>query len=517
MPYFSFSKIAPMKYLFIFLALFLCVKNHAQRNDNTWLFNQWMSNSLKFDFRQEPPNIDIIAINMQIAETNSSFSDNIGNLLFYTNGETINNWNLELVEAGDSLNIGYWADAAGGYRIINGAFFLPCPADSNQVYLIYMFMDHFSGGVNPLTKVQYAKIDIAANNGQGKVLAKRMPILTANTDIGFRHAGAVRHANGRDWWILVPSHKEAKYYRILLTPDGFSEPEEQEIGFREPITLFYTNRNLFSQDGSKYADYDQLNGVQFFDFDRCTGLLSNPVKIDYMPSPMDINYQSGVAFSPSGRLAYVMYALNNYFELRQYNLDAADIAASEQLLSSCSEFDGQLECSMWNIMLAPDDNIYIGAYIDSFGMHIIREPDSLGISCGFEFGGFDLPVGNTRFNMPYFPNYRLYDVPGSACDTLGIDAPPPPPSATVEEQGGKGGKLVISPNPAGQDCSITYQLEKRRNGTISVWDSYGRQVAEYQLEAASGTVQLSGLASGVYFISLSVAGQIVQTEKLVRF
>ncbi len=34
----------------------------------------------------------------------------------------------------------------------------------------------------------------------------------------FQVASANRHANGRDWWLLVGDNREQKFYRWLFTP-----------------------------------------------------------------------------------------------------------------------------------------------------------------------------------------------------------------------------------------------------------------------------------------------------------
>ncbi len=511
-------KSKPMRYISLLFSLFHFLQSHAQLNDNIWLFNQVPPNSFKIDFRQAPPLMEVLNINMRLSFTNSSFSDNEGNLIFYSDGEYINNRLGELMENGDSLNTGYWASQDGGYRVFNGVFALPSPGDSTKFYLIYMFLDHLTGA-NPMTKVHFALIDMAANNGLGKVVDKNIPFLTGNLELNFKHAGAVRHANGRDWWILIPNRMEPKYYRILLTPAGFSTPEVQEIGLNPPTTdpNYYIGPNLFSPDGIKYADYDFRTGVQFFDFDRCTGLLSNPVKVSYTAGPLDNNGQSGVAFSPSGRFAYLTYAQDFGLEMRQYDMQASDIVGSEVLISSCNLIDGPWVCEMGQILLAPNGKIYVPAHVDSSAMHVINKPDSLGIMCEFEYGGFDFPLDFARTVMPYFPNYRLYDVPGSACDTLGIDAPPPPPSGTVSVHG-QGGGIKVYPNPASSDeIRILFERPNLYNCTLHLYGVTGQAVHHWELSAGQQeqTFSLEGFSAGMYFWSVASEGRQLGTGKLI--
>jgi hypothetical protein len=240
------------------------------------------------------------------------------------------------MENGDSINAGMVASSyANGYPVSKGAFFLPKPGDSTTCYLFHMFLELTPSYT--LTKLLYTVIDRTANNGLGKVIEKNVPLLSGDAQLNFNHAVAVRHGNGRDWWIIVPHLMQPQYFRLLLTPEGISAPEVQEIGFKEPTNdpNDYRGTSLFSPDGTKYADYDFLTGIQIFDFDRCTGLLSNPVKIDYQWDPLWNNGESGIAFSPSGRFLY-MTRKKNGFELVQYDLYAADIPASEVVIYACN-------------------------------------------------------------------------------------------------------------------------------------------------------------------------------------
>ncbi len=47
-------------------------------------------------------------------------------------------------------------------------------------------------------------------------------------------------------------------------------------------------------------------------------------------------------------------------------------------------------------------------------MHVIKQPDSLGITCDFVQGGLELPKDS--YTIPTFPNYDLGALPGSPCE-----------------------------------------------------------------------------------------------------
>jgi PKD repeat protein len=64
-------------------------------------------------------------------------------------------------------------------------------------------------------------------------------------------------------------------------------------------------------------------------------------------------------------------------------------------------------------------------------LHVINEPDSLGLACEVCQHCVELPSVNS-FSMPNFPNYRLGHLEGSPCDTLRA----PPVAAWGYEPGG---------------------------------------------------------------------------------
>ena len=89
------------------------------------------------------------------------------------------------------------------------------------------------------------------------------------------------------------------YYSLLLTPNGLSTPFYQQIG---PYLQYNSlGQSVFNPQGNKYANVDHINYLQIMDFDRCSGLFSNPVHIPILDSA----FASGAAFSPNGRYLYI--------------------------------------------------------------------------------------------------------------------------------------------------------------------------------------------------------------------
>jgi PKD repeat protein len=69
---------------------------------------------------------------------------------------------------------------------------------------------------------------------------------------------------------------------------------------------------------------------------------------------------------------------------------------------------------------APDGKIYIFDFLKQ--IHVINKPNEKGSACDVRQGYIILP--EYPAGIPYYPNYRLGPLDGSACDTLGIDNHP---------------------------------------------------------------------------------------------
>ncbi|MCB9338875.1 MAG: hypothetical protein H6577_12170 [Lewinellaceae bacterium] len=262
----------------------------------------------------------------------ASICDSTGNLLFYTNGIQIANFEHQIMENGDSLNPGSIANAnyTQGYTLVQSEVILPMPGNSNLYYLFHLRIDHNNIVGLYRNTLFYSKVDMNANNGDGKVVEKNQVMLDL-TDMGrFGILTAVKHANGRDWWIWVTEHGLNNYFYFLLTPEGIGGPFEANL---EPEFDVYTlGKIVFSPDGKKMGRYETEHGLYFYDFDRCDASLSNPV---FIPLP-NSSLGGGLAFSPNSRFAYISASNSLVF---QFDLWEDDIAAS---LDTVAVYDGYM-------------------------------------------------------------------------------------------------------------------------------------------------------------------------------
>jgi hypothetical protein len=153
--------------------------------------------------------------------------------------------------------------------------------------------------------LRYSLVDMSANNGAGKVVEQKKVIINQRLDYG--KIRACRHANGRDWWILVNKFVDNAYYRLLLDPQGLQLDGLQEIGTISELGL---GQAVFSPDGNWYArinpiKYAEPYYLDIFRFDRCSGMLYDPVQylIDFA------NTIAGLAISQDSRYLYEILSI----------------------------------------------------------------------------------------------------------------------------------------------------------------------------------------------------------------
>lgn len=419
--------------IFILLLLFQSLTSYTfsqqafvqEKRDYVWLFG-YASDAMVpgfggsvINFKEEPPLIYEEFRPMNLSITAASICDTAGQLLFYTNGIKIDNANHVTIENGAGLNPGEYADdfQEEGYRVPQGALFLPDLGNSNQYYLLHTTLEYSIPNVilTHVSSLRYSLIDLEGDILLGKAIEKNIELITDTLNVG--ELTATRHANGRDWWVLVAEYDSPRIHRHLLTPNGFVYEGMQELETRLPLGLA---QGTFAPYGSKFVRYSIVSigteqYIDIFDFDRCTGLLSNQQTISYIdnsPSP-------GAAISPNSRFLYI----SSFEFVYQYDLWASDIESTRQTIAVYDGFLGPLSTTFFLAQLAPNNKIYISANNTVNYLHVIHNPNASGALSEIEQHGVKLPTLN-RFSIPNAPYYGLGPLDGSSCDTLGLDNHP---------------------------------------------------------------------------------------------
>ncbi len=416
-----------MKKILLFIALFCPLLLQAQKHDYNWItgYDGFSKDSIQAEaqefgltfssFLDEKISKKYIYSKIWMRSTSTTMSDKNGNLLFYTNGSIIHNKDNNILKNSEKFNTTKYQEEDSNKGLSNGQAItaLPHPNKENLYYLLYGKMavgkGIYSLGLN------YALIDMNGDNGKGEMKIKNEKIIEDTLVLG--DITTTKHANGRDWWILQFVDKTNKYYRILLSPKGFEVFSPQIIGDTLETVI---SQACFSPNGKKFARCGLKNSgtpAQFniYDFDRCTGLLSNHKRLKYY---VEKESAAGISFSYDSKLAYTF----SNTRAIQWDLSAKDISTTGDTIAF---YDGYKEedkyaTNFYLPQIAPDGKIYINSSNGSKYLHVIHTPNKKGKDCQLQQRGFRLKSWNA-FSIPNHPNYRLGPLDGSPCDTLGID------------------------------------------------------------------------------------------------
>lgn len=483
--------------IFLFLIFLLHTNfSNAQKRDYVWCFGD----SAGLDFNASPPTTFLSGFST--SEGVSSISANQGNLLFYYGDSVqagytlaIKNINHGIMQNGDSI--------LGNTSCTSGPIILPYPSDTAKYILFHLNY--------PPIQLYYSIVMFDSVNQLGHVTQKN--ILLVTNDTLTEKIAAVKHANGRDWWLVEHSYSSDKFIKFLVTPAGISGPFNQNIG-----SVFGYDDSVgeitFSRNGDKlvYATYG--GKIDLYDFDRCSGILSNWKKVGpIVPLANDVFY--GCEISASGKYLYVTSIITGSCRLFQYDLTSTYIPSSKTLVytnNRDSVMFGQLQ-------LAPDNKIYMAnafdpgfpfnTTYDSLNMYIgvINNPDSAGLQCNF--APYSVYLGGHRsfFGLPNMLNYNLGSLTGSPCDTL----------TGVNTLNTNTTQLNLCPNPATNHVNITYQFKTNEQALFTLYNSMGQEVVRKTLYGAFKSLLLhtNTYHAGMYYYKVVMKNKMLQTGKLV--
>jgi hypothetical protein len=343
------------------------------------------------------------------------------------------------------------------------------------------------------------------NSGLGAVTQKN--VLLSNADY-LDGMISIRHGNGRDWWLVLHKWNGSNVFdKYLITPSGISNVIPQSIGINFDVDA---GEFSYSYETSKFLSVTVNTEIQVLDFDRCTGLFSNPVTIQN--GGFSAYGSIGSSISPNGNLAYISNT-NNIFgdslRLYQYDLTAPNINQSRQTI-----YKQKVPASGGFHAVGPDGKIYISClyeygypYADSIhniysdNLSVINYPDSIGLACDFQPFSVNLGGQRTYWGLPNNPNYEAGSLVGSPCDTLvGMGESPQIQQAT----------LNVFYHSSWEKTFINASNLKGKSGHLLVFDMQGKVVHSESINIVNGyytrDISMEGKAHGVYLV-------IVQTEE----
>lgn len=488
--------------------ILLIFEAYSQNQNSLWMFGD--SSLIDFSNTSNPVT-DYSAIRSR--GSSASISDNNGNLLFYYSATTgcfeflnpcdqngkLYNKNHQLMQGGDSLITGL---------AYNEGVIIPDPSNNNKFYLFIL-------GVTGSYGVYYAIIDMSQSNGNGAVLQKNIQLVNWEPDDGII---AIKHGNGKDWWVIAKrgtiwtGTNLNEWYLYLVDSAGVHAQPMQVVGSLTSSTITHLSYN---SQTNKICFLNYKGLVEIYDFDRCTGIISNTITIhpEVVPTP---RFWS-TAFSSSGQYLYVSTS-DSASCLYQYDLFASNIPASRITIDSFYDF-------AWGggtLKLAPDNKIYYSIawndgvnfnfpYPDTaynmynMNLSVINDPDQPGLACNFTPFSFYLGGKRTYWGLPNNPDYELGPMAGSMCDTIvGVSEVYLP----LKDE------FYFYPNPAKDEIKINYACKS--NCVVEIIDITGRIVLNKIINEK--LISLQKIPGGTYYIALkednkTVARDLIQIIK----
>ena len=335
---------------------------------------------------------------MIASEGTATICDGNGQILFYTNGETVYNKLHQVMQNGSGL--------MGHNSAFQGVVIVPVP-NNDSIYYIFTadaFERNYANGY------RYSIVNIKSNGGLGDVISKNNLMYAPSTE----RLTAARHANGVDIWVIT-NDLNSNVFRAYLVTCNKLQPAPVISTAGDVLNLddaMPIGAMKVSPDGKQLCQthFPLLDGLtkenffQIFDFDNSTGVISNPRKIT-VPN----NRYYAPEYSPDSKLLYVT-------KIQDSTIDQFEATLSSAGLIVASRVSIPATIGFFGLQIAPDNKIYAAKM--TYNLSVISNPNVKGIGCNFELDKIHL----TSYSGLNFPNYINDIALNSTINFLVIDS-----------------------------------------------------------------------------------------------
>lgn len=260
------------------------------QSNNIWYFGDGAG----LDFNPDPddPNAPVprpVGHNRNIPAGTTTISDETGQVLFFTDGESVWDLNGDLMNNGD--NIG------GNNQASEGVIAVPVP--QNQTIFYVFTTQRAADGSN---RVSYSVVDIKTDNptGVGSVVTKNNFLFSPSTE----HSAAL--ASGDTTWVLFHELGNNTFRAYPVSQFGIGQPVFSSVGSNHGFNTGVGSMK-FSPDGSQVAVTIQdgnCSRLEIFNFNQGTGRLTEYALLDLGCTGEEIY---GLEFSNDGSRVFVSF------------------------------------------------------------------------------------------------------------------------------------------------------------------------------------------------------------------
>jgi gliding motility-associated-like protein len=351
---------------------------YAQRQTANWFFGL----SAGLDFNCNPPDTIRGASSFYALEGSSSISDENGNLLFYTNGDSV--WNRRHKVMPNGYGLGQ--NPQCGNSSTQGSLIVPVPESDSLFYIFTTDCAEWNLG----NGFRYSIVDMSMNGGMGDVRVRSVKLI----DTVVEKIAAVHHSNGKDIWVLTHKFNSDEFYAYLITKNGINTTpivsKQGQIQYYSPALPF--NRTCmargmmkFSPDGKKLIVLSTSDcnlyplRAEMFKFNDTTGA----VNLDYSIDDPDSTMYYAASFSFDSKL---LYLTTGWLNVNLHQFDVENSNSSTSFLASKIVIHTRPQMSnpsmLVGLSMAPNGKIYISTnreYLDA-----INYPNLRDTFCGYQ-------------------------------------------------------------------------------------------------------------------------------------
>lgn len=376
------------KFYITIIMTILPILAFSQGENDNWYFGNYAG----VNFSNPSPTA-LTNSQMYTEEASGAVSDSNGNLLFYTNGETI--WTREHQPMQNGTGLTGHTYSTQQLAIAKN------PANPKQYYV-------FTAALTEPTSsfIAYSIVDMTQGNivnGQplGKVLTnyKNIPIVDQNGNQFQTEAiTLVMHSDGVSFWVLVPNGNNLYSYRV--TAAGFNPiPVVSSVNMLSeliPTSYFGIRASPKIDSGSGFTNYISIslwrpapNASYFYrnkvmSFNDTTGQITSHYSIDFYTEKSYIS-----EFNKDGKILY----------LGQNRIYAVDLSASSSSVVYNLIYNGyNTGKSFWGIQRNSKNEIYISSPLYGY-LSKITNPDTYGGS-GLNLDEIYLQGKTTYLGLP---------------------------------------------------------------------------------------------------------------------
>ena len=472
------------------LLLFLIVsfsETFAQQNDNVMVlgYRYGVNGPIPtLDFTYGSPDTGAYFSPIDMFEGNASICDSAGLMMMYTNGISLVNRFQQIIPGSDLFNADQFNTAynISYYPFPQIAIIIPSPGQNGIYSIFHTGINIYPGNLIQPGVLSYSIVDMNMNGGSGQMILKNQPLLS--NVLSFSSLQAVKHANGRDWWIVVHEYLTNKFFSSLVTPAGIQSSIQSQAG--PVINTGFNGQSTFSPDGTKFAFADNdSNFLALYSFDRCDGIFTYDTIIRKNVNVNGYNF-SGCSFSPDNHFLYASDLLHLY----QYDVTSGNVPSSEKLIATTDLFPDPYPSYFNHHCSGPDGKIYFSTGNACAHLHVINEPNNADTNCNFvQHQQKIINYGNT---VPTFPNYRLGALHNSLCDSL---------PTTIASGELLSRVLKIYPNPSSFNLNVELENSNLEKQELKITDLSGKLIFQSEFQHKT-IVDISNFQNGIYFLSV---------------